>query len=83
MNGQEELDNLGWVICNGICVPKHTHSFFNLNSWEFQGSWPTKRAMTFTPIPYRLDEDEEEILKCIGNLSNHIVASANSKRLGQ
>ncbi|KAJ3346906.1 hypothetical protein HDU91_006928, partial [Kappamyces sp. JEL0680] len=81
--GRELLDDLGWTVRGGICVPKTTDGIFELDTWDYHGSWPVKKQYTFTPIPYRLEEEEDEILKCIGNLSNHIVASANSKRLGQ
>lgn len=40
------------------------------------------RKLTFTPANQSNSESDSEVLKCIGNLSNHIIASANSKRLG-
>jgi rapamycin-insensitive companion of mTOR len=90
----EQLEILQWSIKDGICVPNEISSLFDVSEsdfkkltgikmtpWEFEGSWPSKRTLTFKSIDYKMNEVEKEILKCIGNLSNHIVASANSKRL--
>nr|KAJ3422659.1 hypothetical protein HK105_007090 [Polyrhizophydium stewartii] len=49
--------------------------------WEFSGSWPARQGLTFKPLHYRADAIEAEILTCIGNLSNHILSTAASKRL--
>lgn len=79
---RELLQSLGWHLDDGICVPKNIKLTLKTNSWKFNGSWPAKRDCTFyTSKDLNLDKSEEEILKHIGNLSNPIIASANSKQV--
>ncbi|KAJ3274333.1 hypothetical protein HDV01_003177 [Terramyces sp. JEL0728] len=79
--GADALFSLGWEINNFVCLPKNIGDLLELKHWEFEGSWPAKRSQTFTPLHYTLNATETEILKCFGNLTNHIIATAASRRL--
>lgn len=52
-----------------------------MGNWDFFGSWPKFQDKTFLPIKAKHDSTEEEILLNLGNLSNHILATAASKKL--
>ncbi|KAJ3312935.1 hypothetical protein HDV04_002592 [Boothiomyces sp. JEL0838] len=79
--GADALFSLGWERNNLVCLPKEIGDFLELNHWEYEGSWPAKRSQTFTPLHYNLNATEQEVLKCFGNLTNHIIATAASRRL--
>ncbi|KAL5037102.1 hypothetical protein BDV3_006204 [Batrachochytrium dendrobatidis] len=74
------MNEIGWSG-DLICVPNEPSSILNLPEWNYSGSWPAQQKITFKPLHYKLDALEDEILKCIGNLSNHILATAASKQL--
>ncbi|KAL2912185.1 hypothetical protein HK105_208318 [Polyrhizophydium stewartii] len=78
--GRGILEDLGW-LGESIHVPGDPESVLQFPEWEFSGSWPARQGLTFKPLHYRADAIEAEILTCIGNLSNHILSTAASKRL--
>eukprot|EP00842_Homolaphlyctis_polyrhiza_P000333 jgi/Hompol1/12/HPOL_002425-RA len=78
--GAEILSQFGWSS-EAACIPVDPLSILKLDGWLFTGSWPRQQRLTFKPIEYQLDDTEQEILRCIGNLSNHIIATAASQRL--
>ncbi|KAJ3298719.1 hypothetical protein HK104_010434, partial [Borealophlyctis nickersoniae] len=87
--GMEILEEYGWESVSpphgqleGLCIPKDPSRLFRIDGWEFKGSWP-KRRMRPRELPENFDAQELEILKCIGNMSNHIVANAASKTLSR
>ncbi|KAJ3323507.1 hypothetical protein HDV06_001784 [Boothiomyces sp. JEL0866] len=79
--GADALFGLGWESNNLVCLPKDIGDLLELKHWDFEGSWPAKRSQTFTPLHYTLNATEAEVLKCFGNLTNHIIATAASRRL--
>ncbi|KAI8898408.1 Rapamycin-insensitive companion of mTOR, middle domain-containing protein [Globomyces pollinis-pini] len=81
IKASEQLEKLGWNIKDGICLPETIDTFFDIPKWTYLGSWPNHRSLTFSPLKIKFDSAQQEILKCIGNLTNHIIASAASKRL--
>lgn len=91
--GAEELDGYGWETVaspsgelDGLCLPKQREIFLEIDNWEYKGSWPIS-GLSGTTIPPEmrdgLDDTEREIFKCIGNMSNHILANAASKQLAK
>ncbi|RKP00256.1 hypothetical protein CXG81DRAFT_13438, partial [Caulochytrium protostelioides] len=73
------LAALGWECHHGRVLPPVDKVTSGL-PWPFLGSWPDQ--------PYDLTTTgwnavEIEVLKCIGNLSNHILANAASKTLSK
>ncbi|KAH6586295.1 hypothetical protein BASA50_000759 [Batrachochytrium salamandrivorans] len=79
-SGMGFMDDLGWSG-ESICVPNEPEKILCLPEWTFSGSWPAQQRLTFRPSPFKLDSLDDEILKCIGNLSNHILATSASKQL--
>ncbi|KND04740.1 uncharacterized protein SPPG_00443, partial [Spizellomyces punctatus DAOM BR117] len=87
--GVEILEDLGWETVmpahgqlEGLCVPKNEALFLRMPHWNYKGSWAdysTKPNFS----PHEFDPTEREILKCIGNMSNHILANAASKTLSR
>jgi hypothetical protein len=54
--------------------------FVQVAPWEFKGSWP---ECNFNFSFDGFDSTEEEILKNIGSMSNHILANGASKTLSR
>ncbi|KAJ3124003.1 hypothetical protein HK098_001434 [Nowakowskiella sp. JEL0407] len=87
--GAEQLLKLGWESTDTIqgsvsrfCIPKDTNQFLSIPLWQFKGSLatnPTKIRFASTTT----DPVEQEILKNIGNMTNHILANAASKTLSK
>ncbi|KAJ3411340.1 hypothetical protein HDV05_002361 [Chytridiales sp. JEL 0842] len=85
--GADILESLGWESVvdrrgsfHGLCVPLNLDSFLSVAPWEFKGSWPDHNYNLNTD---GLEPIEEEILKNIGNMSNHILANGASKTLSR
>jgi hypothetical protein len=79
--GEQLLLLNGFQIKNDICIPRQIDTMLIVSPWKYTGSWPLERKMTFHSLHYKLDSVQREILNCVGNLTNHIVSSANSKKL--
>ncbi|KAI8823473.1 Rapamycin-insensitive companion of mTOR, N-term-domain-containing protein [Fimicolochytrium jonesii] len=88
-HGVEVLEDFGWETVlrpngtfEGLCVPKSPSALLAVPTWDFKGAWPE-----YTVDPQHafdaLDADEQGILTCIGNMSNHILANAASKALSK
>ena len=53
---------------------------YKVPEWEYKGSWPDQNLEVFLGNA-TADPIELEILKNVGNMSNHILANAASKQL--
>ncbi|KAI8999819.1 Rapamycin-insensitive companion of mTOR, N-term-domain-containing protein [Gaertneriomyces semiglobifer] len=87
--GMELLDDLGWDTVTsspgelgGLCLPKDPARFLTMPKWSFKGSWPEYTVQPPIP-PESFDATALEILKSVGNMSNHILANAASKALSR
>ncbi|KAK9759943.1 hypothetical protein K7432_016516 [Basidiobolus ranarum] len=83
--GADILEEFGWQTANialgtsrGLCVPEDPSKFLMLPQWKFQGK--QSNYDPFNP-ELNLDTTEVEILRNIGNLSNHILANSSSRVL--
>ncbi|KAI9140964.1 Rapamycin-insensitive companion of mTOR, N-term-domain-containing protein [Paraphysoderma sedebokerense] len=89
--GSEILEELGWEsvltaegLSEGLCVPLDSQKFLQIPKWVFRGSFP-QETMYAPPLSEARGDDatEREILKAIGNVSNHILANASLKTLSK
>ncbi|KAI9096093.1 Rapamycin-insensitive companion of mTOR, N-term-domain-containing protein [Phlyctochytrium arcticum] len=87
--GVELLEDLGWEtvaqshgVLEGLCIPKDESLFLHISNWQYKGSWPEYTVKSKFNLE-DFDATEQEILKCIGNMSNHILANAASKTLSK
>ncbi|RUS19260.1 hypothetical protein BC937DRAFT_87759 [Endogone sp. FLAS-F59071] len=76
--GVDVLGELGWEgvvtpngVVEGICVPIHLKLFLSIPNWKYKGSLATPPKIKSTGPQTWV---EKEILKAIGDLSNHILA---------
>ncbi|KAJ3020885.1 hypothetical protein HKX48_009567 [Thoreauomyces humboldtii] len=77
----------------GLCIPKDPASFLKMPVWKYRGAWPEYQIAPHPPDEGDSEEDvdrhggldpaDEEILACIANMSNHILANAASKSLSK
>ena len=85
--GANELLKLNFVSKEGLCLPVLATKVLEVANIKqvrhsiYDGSWPENRRLTFAAHKYEPDSTEAEVLKCIGGLSNHIIAVSNSKTL--
>jgi hypothetical protein len=79
-DGKAALIEADFTLFENVCTTS-TSKMVSVQEWSYGGSWPNNRKMTFHSPQGKIDKHDDEILDCIGNLTNHIVASANSKRL--
>jgi hypothetical protein len=77
------LENNGWSVNNGVCLPVKMSEYSNVKNWNYIGSWPKHEEKFSLPFTYRRDDFEEEILTNICNLSNNILTSAAAKKLSR
>ncbi|KAI8874556.1 hypothetical protein K501DRAFT_281212, partial [Backusella circina FSU 941] len=85
--GVELLGEIGWesvVSSNGepegLCVPLNLHRFLMIRNWKY------KAALSSSPqLPKSATDDPvgADILKNIGDMSNHILANEASKNLAR
>ncbi|KAI9341895.1 Rapamycin-insensitive companion of mTOR, N-term-domain-containing protein [Obelidium mucronatum] len=84
--GIEALQEYGWKLLPGhkncpIALPIDLNKLIHLDSWEYKGAFQSDKVS-----PFRLsgmDVIEQDILKNIGTLSNHILAKGASRNLAR
>ncbi|KAJ3087070.1 hypothetical protein HK102_011873 [Quaeritorhiza haematococci] len=88
--GVEVLESLGWDTVTtpygnleGLSVPMDPSRFLTVPDWNYRGSWPDKQRRLRYARTMKLDSVEQEVVKCVGNMSNHILANAASKSLSK
>lgn len=85
--GVELLGELGWesVVSpngepEGLCVPLNLSRFLTIRNWKYQ---PALSAPPILPRSATEDSIGADILKNIGDMSNHILANEASKNLAR
>ncbi|TPX33890.1 hypothetical protein SmJEL517_g03313 [Synchytrium microbalum] len=88
----EILEKYGWEavsppttnILNGLCVPRDISKYLVIPHWYYIASWPRHMLRVQKVLEMgNFDSVEEEVLKSIGNMSNHILANNASKSLSK
>ncbi|ORY30470.1 ARM repeat-containing protein [Rhizoclosmatium globosum] len=84
--GMEELEKNGWNVLPGrkqtaIAFPVDIESLINVEPWEFKGAW-TSEKVNMAKFNQR-HPVEQEILKNVGTLSNHVLAKGSLKAIGR
>ncbi|TPX50488.1 hypothetical protein SeLEV6574_g00869 [Synchytrium endobioticum] len=93
LEGVEELENFGWEtvippttqVSSRLCVPRDISKYLVIPNWKYISSWPRLllRVQSVLEEAGKFDAVEEEVLKAIGNMSNHILATNASKTLSK
>ncbi|PHZ16464.1 uncharacterized protein RHIMIDRAFT_62286 [Rhizopus microsporus ATCC 52813] len=85
--GVELLGEIGWesvVSANGdpegLCVPLNLHKFLTIQNWKYK---PALSSPPQLPRSATLDSIGANILKHIGDMSNHILANEAFKNLAK
>ncbi|KAJ3027756.1 UNVERIFIED_CONTAM: hypothetical protein HDU68_003201 [Siphonaria sp. JEL0065] len=84
--GIEALQEYGWKLLPGhknnpIALPTDLNRLIYLDSWEYKGAFQSDK---FSMSRFNgMDLIEQEIIKNIGTLSNHILAKTASKNLAR
>ncbi|KAJ3140072.1 hypothetical protein HK100_010701 [Physocladia obscura] len=85
--GIEVLQQFDWDVLppsseqQPIALPRDLSKLINIKVWEFKGTLSSKRNHGINL--HKLDSLEQDILRNIGTLSNHIVAKGASKNLAR
>ncbi|OAD74296.1 hypothetical protein PHYBLDRAFT_111901, partial [Phycomyces blakesleeanus NRRL 1555(-)] len=85
--GMELLSELGWegVLgphggAEGLCVPLNLRVFLTIRNWKYSAGLPQPPRL---PLSATRDPIASDILKNIGDMSNHIMANEASKNLAK
>ncbi|KAI9208047.1 Rapamycin-insensitive companion of mTOR, N-term-domain-containing protein [Polychytrium aggregatum] len=78
-NGAESLLHCQWETVNSTfgriksesCIPSDPSRFLQIPVDKYEGSWAMHLVQSIQPS-YALDDLEEEVIRHIGNMSNHI-----------
>ncbi|KAJ3235791.1 hypothetical protein HDU81_000147 [Chytriomyces hyalinus] len=86
--GVEMLQELGWDVLQSsrhapVALPRDLLNLLDLKPWDFTSSLPEADESQALIRSSNLDPIEQDILKNVGMLSNHILAKAASKNLAR